>query len=304
MDLREFQEKLSGREALEKERELLFARQTELYARIKQEKTNLDYEKSDIEALEGKTLKAFFYSAIGKKEEKLMREEDEADEAEQKYEASQKELQQVNEEIRRVEIALQKLQREEREYQRLAKSLPARLEAVKPLLTQSDARHAEVIYKEWQEQQQKQMLYGEITEEGEKLLRCISFLCEALNDMLYESQYGTLSGEIEARREAEERKKLVKIQEKRLQACLAKDVRFSNQYTVDVKSIDDTIKRAVLVSSGNSTPNAQARLSETPNITLNVRAMLDETKQKIERSRKHQMNLEARLIDLLNKYEV
>lgn len=304
MDLREFQKKLSGREALEKERELLFARQTELYARIKQEKTNLDYEKSDIEALEGKTLKAFFYSAIGKKEEKLMREEDEADEAAQKYEASQKELQQVNEEIRRVEIALKKLQREEREYQRLAKSLPARLEAVKPLLSQSDARHAEVIYKEWQEQKQNQMLYGEIIEEGKKLMRCISFLHEALDDMVYESRNGTLSGEIEARREAEERKKLVKIQEKRLRACLAKDVRFSNQYTVDVKSIDDTIKSVALASSGNSSPNAQARLSETPNITLNVRAMLDETEQKIERSRKHQMNLEARLIDLLNKYEV
>ena len=303
MDLREFQEKRSSRDALKKERELLLERQGELCERIKQEKTNLDYERSDIEALEGKTLKSFFYSAIGKKEEKLMKEADELDEAERKYEASQKELKQVNEEIRRVELALQRLQRAEREYQRLAKSLPARLEAVKPLLSGADALDAEVIYRELQEQQDRQTLYGEIIEEGEKLISCISSVDEALSDMLHEANYGTFVGELEARKEAEEREKLVQIQEKRLQACLAKGVRFSNSYSIDIKNVEDRIKRAILASSGNRTPIADDRLSETPDIALNVQGILDETRKKIERSREHQVNLEARLTDLLKKYE-
>ena len=90
MDLRDFQDRRSRREALEQELKQLFQRQSELSLRVKQEKINLDYERSDVEALEGGTFKSFFYSAIGKKEEKRMQEEDEGDEAERIYEATQK----------------------------------------------------------------------------------------------------------------------------------------------------------------------------------------------------------------------
>ena len=60
---------------MEQELKQLFQRQSALSLRVKQEKTNLDYERSDVEALEDGTFKSFFYSAIGKKEEKLMQED-------------------------------------------------------------------------------------------------------------------------------------------------------------------------------------------------------------------------------------
>ena len=88
MEQRDFQDRRLRREALEQELKQLFQRQSELSLRVKQEKINLDYERSDVEALEDGTFKSFFYSAIGKKEEKLMQEEDEVDEAERKYEAT------------------------------------------------------------------------------------------------------------------------------------------------------------------------------------------------------------------------
>jgi hypothetical protein len=171
LEQRDFQDRRLRREALEKELEQLLSRQSELSLRVKQEKTNLDYERSDVEALEGGTFKSFFYSAIGKKEEKRMQEEDEVDEAERIYEATQKELQALGEEIRRVERAIKELDRADRDYQTLVEAIPARLDAARPRFSERDALDAEVICKELEEQEARQALYGEIIEEGKKLVK-------------------------------------------------------------------------------------------------------------------------------------
>jgi predicted ribosome quality control (RQC) complex YloA/Tae2 family protein len=303
LELRDFQERRSRREALEQELEQLFQRQSELSLRVKQEKINLDYERSDVEALEDGTFKSFFYSAIGKKEEKLMQEEDEVDEAERKYEATQKELQALGEEIRRVERAIKELDRADRDYQTLVEAIPARLDVVKPRFSERDALDAEVICKELEEQEARQALYGEIIEEGKKLEDDIRFVREALRDMIHEARHGTLVGEIEARKKAEKRKTLVEIQVKHLQACLAKGVRFSNSYTLDIQSVENTIRRAIMASNGQSRPNETIFLPDVPDMGLNVRGIINETEEKLERSRQHQADLWARLSELLKKYE-
>ena len=79
MNLRELQEKLASREALEAELVSLNQQASELNARLTREKLNLEYEQSDVASLEGNTLKSLFYTVIGKKEERLMKEEDEAE---------------------------------------------------------------------------------------------------------------------------------------------------------------------------------------------------------------------------------
>ena len=303
MELRDFQEQRLSREALKKELEQLTLRQSELSLRVKQEKVNLDYERSDVEALEGNTFKSFFYSAIGKKEEKRMQEEDEVDEAERKYETTQKELQALGEEIRRVERAIRELDRADRDYQVLVEAIPARLDAVKPRFSERDTLDAEVICKELEEQEARQALYCEIIEESKKLADDIHFVDEALRDMIYEARYGTLVGEIEARKEAEKRKTLVEIQVKHLQACLAKGVRFSNSYTLDIQSVENSIRRAIMATNGQSTTNEDLFLPDVPDMGLNVHGIINETKEKLERSRQHQADLWARLSELLTKYE-
>ena len=59
LNLREFQEKLSNREALETELNDLHQKANELCARLRCEKLNLEYEQSDVETLEENTLKSF-----------------------------------------------------------------------------------------------------------------------------------------------------------------------------------------------------------------------------------------------------
>ena len=73
MDLRDFQDRRSRREALEQELEQLFQRQSELSLRVKQEKINLDYERSDVEALEGGTFNLNVRGIINETEKKLER---------------------------------------------------------------------------------------------------------------------------------------------------------------------------------------------------------------------------------------
>ena len=303
MELHDFQDRRLRREALEKELEQLLSRQSELSLRVKQEKTNLDYERSDVEALEGNTFKSFFYSAIGKKEEKLMQEEDEVDEAERKYEATQKELQALGEEIRRVERAIKELDRADRDYQTLVEAIPARLDAARPLLSEKDALDVEVICKELEEQEARQALYGEIIEEGKKLADCIRFVDEALCEMRHEARHGTYLCEREARSEAYDRKKLVEKQGERFQACLAKGVRFSNSYTLDIQSVENAIRRAIMATNGQSRPNENIFLPDVPDMSLNIRGIINETEEKLERSRQHQADLWARLSELLKKYE-
>ena len=87
MDFHELQQRIWSREALESELDRLHQKADELSARLRREKVNLEYEQSDVKALEENTLKALFLTAIGKKEERLMKEEDEAEEALRQKEA-------------------------------------------------------------------------------------------------------------------------------------------------------------------------------------------------------------------------
>ena len=91
------------------------------------EKIKLD-EQQDVDRLEGHSLAAFFYGVIGRMDEKLDKEREEAYAASVKYDAAARELSAVEEDIRRSEAELSQLRGCEQQY---ADLLRAKTEAVK-----------------------------------------------------------------------------------------------------------------------------------------------------------------------------
>lgn len=94
---------------LRAQREACDARANELKERFLEEQ-------ADVDRLEGRSLSAFFYSVLGKKEEKLTKEKQEAYAARLKYDAVLRELAEIEAELRQCEAELDSLQGCEERY--------------------------------------------------------------------------------------------------------------------------------------------------------------------------------------------
>lgn len=95
-------------------------------------KDRLD-EQADVDRLESHSLTAFFYGVIGKMDEKLDKEREEAYAASVKYDVAARELSSVEEDIKRYEAELGQLRECEQQYEQTLKD---KLEAIKSLGTQ------------------------------------------------------------------------------------------------------------------------------------------------------------------------
>ncbi len=301
MNLQELQEKLASREAFETELESLRQTADELEKRLRREQQNLAYENSDVEALEGNTLKALFYTVIGKKEERLMREEDEAEAARRQCESTQAELDAVNARIKRVEIELRSIKRAEADYRKFARDLSARIKAVEPHMTENDAITLATLNGEIAEQDRKLEYYARVSEAGEALCRCIASVEEALRDMVYATKYDGIGAEWETRREVEARQKLTLIQADRFTDLLSEGATLAEEYCIDTADLDSMIRRAI-IRTYSSAPNADLYVPDVPSLSLNVRGVMQEIERKAARSRSHRADMERRLLALLEKY--
>lgn len=301
MNLQELQEKLASREAFEAELETLRQTAGELEKRLRREQQNLAYENSDVEELEGKTLKALFYTVIGKKEERRMREEDEADAARLQCERTQAELDTVNARIKRVEIELRSIKRAEADYRKFARDLSARIKAVEPHMTEADAMTLTTLNGEIAEQDQKLEYYARVSEAGEALCRCIVSVEEALRDMVYAAKHGGIGAEWETRREVEARRALTLIQAERFTNLLSEGAALSEKYCIDTADLDSMLRRAIIRTYSNA-PNADLHVPDIPSLSLNVRGVMQEIERKTARSRSHRADMERRLLALLEKY--
>ena len=308
LELRELLEKTEGREALNAELERLHAKQSELMELLKQKKQNLEYEQSDVTELESNTLKSFFYSAIGKREERLMKEEDEAAEAKQQYEAVLAEAERVDVEIRRIENRLKELKYAESRYKKAIKDLYARVARVEPMLSDADAMTLGVIRRELERMEQHQAYYGRIRDAGQELLGSLEALDEALGEMLYEGQYGAgITAEYERLHEAKARGRVAVTQTKRFQELLAEGVTLSEEYCIDPAYVDALIKRLTYRAFGDHPYNpsiGELLLPDVPSVALNVRGILNDLEKKSERIKRHRAELERRLSELVDKYPV
>lgn len=97
----------------------LLAQKDELLTRVCKLKDASLKEQADVDKLEGGSLKAFFYNVIGKMDEKLTKEREEAYVAAVKYDAAAKELESVEEDLEKNEKELETLLGCETEYEEL-----------------------------------------------------------------------------------------------------------------------------------------------------------------------------------------
>jgi chromosome segregation ATPase len=294
LNLREFQEKLSNREALETELNCLHEQANELSARLRRERLNLEYEQFDVEALEKNTLKSFFYTAIGKKEERLIKEEDEAEDALRQYEKTQQELARINESAKRVENELQKLQRAEHDYKLFVEKLTSKIKEIEPRLTDEDALALEQIQRGLSKQAQKQALYAKITEEGKTLQASLAWVEEAQREAheaveMIDSSHTLPREYYERMEEAQARRQTAEIQAQRIQDLLRGINGGSNAYGAQTEHSGTLPKDLLLRLSGN--------------VVGNIAGILGEVEDRMQRSKCYQAELEMRLFELLQKYE-
>lgn len=120
-ELKELHSRVARKKRLEVVLQDLWAQEQELVPKVAElEKIKMD-EQEDVERLEGGSLAALFYSVVGKMDEKLDRERQEAYMASVKFDAAVRQLETVEYEIEKGEKELEELQGCEERYEQLLK---------------------------------------------------------------------------------------------------------------------------------------------------------------------------------------
>ena len=120
-ELKEFHSKVARKKHLEVVLQDLWAQEQELVPKVAElEQIKMD-EQEDVERLEGGSLAAFFYGVIGKMDEKLDKERQEAYMASVKFDAAVRQLETVEYEIEKSEKELEELQDCGERYEQLLK---------------------------------------------------------------------------------------------------------------------------------------------------------------------------------------
>jgi len=126
--LQQLQEKIARMKQLDEKSKELRGQREELASRVRELKTIKMSEQSDVDQLEGRSLASFFYNVIGKKDEKLSKEREEAYAARVKYDAAARELEAIDEDWQRCVEQLSELRGCDQQY---AKILKEKADAVK-----------------------------------------------------------------------------------------------------------------------------------------------------------------------------
>lgn len=108
--LRQLQAQCSRKKQLETQIIELRSQRSALEQKVSELKTIMLDEQEDVEKLEGHSLAAFFYNVVGKMDERLTKEREEAYAAKVKYDAAARELAQAEEDLQRAEAELSRLQ--------------------------------------------------------------------------------------------------------------------------------------------------------------------------------------------------
>ena len=133
------QEKISRARQLSSMLKELHSQRDSLASRVRElEAIKMD-EQADVDRLEGRSLASFFYNVIGKMDEQLNKERQEAYAARVKYDAVARELEAVESDIRRYETELGELRGCEKEYEA---TLQEKANAVK---SEGGARAEEIL---------------------------------------------------------------------------------------------------------------------------------------------------------------
>lgn len=119
--LRQLQEQMARSKQLASQISELRRQQDTLSAQVRELESIMIEEQADVDRLEGRSLAAFFYNVIGKMDEQLDKERQEAYAARVKYDAAARELEGVEADLRRYELELSALRGCERRYDEVLK---------------------------------------------------------------------------------------------------------------------------------------------------------------------------------------
>lgn len=126
--LRELQTQCTRKKKLEASAAELRTQRDTYRLRAQELEQSFQQEQADVDRLEGRRLSAFFYNVIGKMDEKLTQEKQEAYAARVKYDAAARELAGIEEDLHRCEAELESLQGCESRYEAVLKE---KIQAVK-----------------------------------------------------------------------------------------------------------------------------------------------------------------------------
>ena len=144
--LKEFWQQVAEKKSCEAKQKELTAQRDTLADRLKKlEKSKLT-EQADVDRLEGHSLAAFFYQVIGKMDEKLDKERQEAYAARVKYDVALHDLSSVDADLEQIQNRLARLSDCERQYQAALsekiKSIKASAHPAAQLVAESESRIA------------------------------------------------------------------------------------------------------------------------------------------------------------------
>ena len=310
MDLQELRARIASRDSLRSEQEALFQKETELREQLRREGMNLQYEESDVEEMEGTNLKSIFYTVIGKKEERLNREIDEAEAARAQYERTKSELEEVKKRIKQIERELKAIDRAEADYKKQVREIEDRIREVETRMSEADAVTLSIIRRELAEMDQKQDCYARIKAAGAEIMCNVESVQSTLREMYQESRYGNPFTEHELYKEANEIKALIAWQVERFHELLAESSTFENEYRIDVVSVERMISYVSAMCNGTYESRRtyrsyeEIRYQNVSGLEFNLEGLLCEVDRKGERAARHRADMEQRLACLLAKYQV
>ena len=135
--LKELWQQVAEKKSCEAKQKELTAQRDTLADRLKKLEKSKLAEQADVDRLEGHSLAAFFYQVIGKMDEKLDKERQEAYAARVKYDVALHDLSSVDADLEQIQNRLVRLSDCERRYQA---ALSERSKASKPLPTRPHSR--------------------------------------------------------------------------------------------------------------------------------------------------------------------
>lgn len=189
-DLQQLKDKVTQKKRMETELLDLYAQKRDLTGRVAQLEKIKNSEQKDEDRLEGGSLAAFFYNVVGKMDEKLTKEREEAYKAAVKYETAREELTLVDNEILRREEAVKALQGCEVVYQN---AFEEKLKEVRTSGTAVAEKVMEVEAKMYQLECQKKEI-DEAILAGKQALHTVNEVLESLDDAEGWATWDTFGG--------------------------------------------------------------------------------------------------------------
>lgn len=189
-DLQQLKDKVVQKKRMETELLDLYAQKRDLTGKVAQLEKEKNSEQRDVDRLEGGSLAAFFYNVIGKREEKLDKEKEEAYKAAVKYDAACAELASVEQGICQREDAVRSLQGCEVAYQT---AFEEKMKAVRLSGTTEAEQIMELEAKLYQLDVQKKEI-DEAIQAGKQALNTVNEVLDSLDDAEGWATWDTFGG--------------------------------------------------------------------------------------------------------------